>query len=212
MKNLVGPRKIFNIPNFIALPDKPLKVPPTDTSDRLKLIFFSRIDPKKGVELLFDALQDIGIPYKLTIAGDGDETYISRLKTRAEKYNITENIEWIGFRTDDKFAILRQHDLFVLPSYDENFGNTVVESLSTGTAVLISKNVGLSNYVEQSHLGWVCDQRVSSLKENIIIASKSRGQLLHIREEAPTIIRRDFDDTALTHEYVEMYKEIIANG
>ncbi|HWD89986.1 MAG TPA: glycosyltransferase [Mucilaginibacter sp.] len=212
MKNLVLPRKIFNISNFIALPGKTQEPLRTNENGDLKLIFFSRIDPKKGVELLFDALKDIGIPYKLTIAGDGDETYIDSLKKRAEKNSIAGYIDWIGFRTDDKFAVLQQHDLFILPSYDENFGNTVIESLNMGTAVLISEHVGLSNYVEQNHLGWVCDQQVSSLKEKIIIASKSRDELLRIREKAPAIIRRDFDDTVLTHEYVEMYKEIIANG
>ncbi|MBS1532176.1 MAG: glycosyltransferase [Bacteroidetes bacterium] len=212
MTSLIEPRKIFNIPNFIALPDKGFNTASETKNSHLKLIFFSRIDPKKGLELLFEALKNIGIAYKLTIAGDGDETYIAGLKVIAEKNGIAGNIDWIGFRTDDKFTILQQHDLFVLPSYDENFGNSVIESLSTGTAVLISKNVGLSDYVQQNELGWVCDQEVASVREYIIMISKSRNELLRIRKKAPATIRRDFNEEALTKKYLGMYKEIIANG
>jgi hypothetical protein len=61
-------------------------------------------------------------------------------------------------------------------------------------------------------LGWVCDQQASSLREQIIIISKNRRELFRIREKAPDVIRRDFDEVALTEKYVEMYKEIIANG
>jgi glycosyltransferase involved in cell wall biosynthesis len=211
MEKLVTPKRIFNIPNFIALPGK-LSGVIMNQSDKLRLIFFSRVEAKKGLELLFDALKNIGLSYSLTIAGDGDVGYVDGLKALVQKNRIAEHINWIGFRTDDKFDILQQHDLFILPSYDENFGNAVIESLSVGTGVLISQNVGLSDYVQQKNLGWVCEQTVASLREHINGAAQHRDVLLRIRQTAPAIIRSDFNEAALTEKYIGMYKEIIANG
>jgi len=211
MQILVQPRALFHIPNFINFPEQVTETS-QDKDGPLKLVFFSRIDKKKGLELLFDALKNIGIDYRLTVAGSGDEAYIAELKALAEKNSISAYIDWIGFRTDDKFEILERHDLFVLPSFDENFGNAVIESLSMGTAVLISKNVGLSRYVESNRLGWACDQKAGSLQAHIVTAAKNRNELVRIRKTAPAIIRQDFNAKVLTDAYIDAYKKILANG
>jgi glycosyltransferase involved in cell wall biosynthesis len=206
-----GPKKIFAIPNFIALPGD---VPPRidEQNGILKLLFFSRIEKKKGLEILFDALAGINIPYHLTIAGDGEAGYKDELRSLAVKNGISEHLTWIGFQQDHKFDILQQHDLLVLPSYDENFGNVVIESLSAGTAVLISNHVGLEDYVRQSNFGWVCSQDAASFKENIIAIYKQPNELARIRAQAPDKIREDFSEEMLAKRYIEMYRKIIANG
>jgi glycosyltransferase involved in cell wall biosynthesis len=211
MELLIKPKKIFNIPNFITLPEQTAAIP-EGKSDPLKLIFFSRIDKKKGLELLLDALKNIGISYRLTIAGDGDVAYIAGLKALSIKNGVEIHTNWIGFKTNDKFDILQRHDLFVLPSYDENFGNSVIESLSVGTAVIVSNKVGLSDYIRKNHLGWVCNQEVSSLREHIITASGNGKELLRIRKEGPATILTDFNEAGLTEKYLSMYTEIIDNG
>jgi glycosyltransferase involved in cell wall biosynthesis len=99
----------------------------------LKIIFFSRIEEKKGLNILLNALKDIAMPYRLTVAGDGDATYVNSLKNLAQKNNIDAFVDWVGFQGEHKFELLHQHDLFVLPSYDENFGNVIIESLSVGS-------------------------------------------------------------------------------
>ena len=105
---------------------------------------------------MFNALVDVTVPYHLTIAGDGKVAYVDALKVLAAKNSISEHITWAGFIDSGKFELLQQHDLFVLVSYDENFGNAVIESLSAGTPVLISEEVGLADYVRENKLGWLC--------------------------------------------------------
>jgi glycosyltransferase involved in cell wall biosynthesis len=97
----------------------------------------------------------------------------------------------------------------VLPSYDENFGNVVIESLSVGTAVLISKNVGLFNYVEEQQLGWACDNNAASFRTMLESIEQDRDSLAKIRQQAPAIIRKDFDEENLRKRYLEMYQQII---
>lgn len=211
MEKLVGVKKIYNIPNFVDIPAE-IRVPAHSDCEHLKILFLSRVDEKKGLELLFHALRDISMSYRLTIAGDGDSEYISSLKSLAEHNGLTPYVDWIGFQREHKFDVLREHDLLVLPSYDENFGNVVIESLAMGTAVLVSQNVGLADYVEQNELGWVCEQTVGSLAL-ALNAAWGDGELREkIRDRAPAIIRSDFNEQALTGRYIDMYNEIIANG
>ena len=210
IRKLTEPKGVFNIPNFIKLPEKS-QIEEPRLSATLKIIFLSRIEEKKGLEILFDALVDVALPYQLTIAGDGKPDYINKLKALAKRNCIETNVVWVGFRKDDKFEILHQHHLLVLPSYDENFGNVVVESLSVGTAVLISKNVGLSYYVKENNFGWICDNNATAFKESIQRVDREREKLGEIRERAPIQIREDFDEIKLRTRYIDMYHQVIHN-
>lgn len=210
IESLVRTKSIFNIPNFVALKDYDTTV--HQESEKLRLLFFSRIEEKKGLEILFDALAMTDIPYHLTIAGEGGPQYIEKLKALSERNNIDKNISWVGFQGANKFDILQQHDLLVLPSYDENFGNVVIESLSVGTAVVISKHVGLADYVEANSLGWVSEQDAASFSNFMKIINTDRSKLAAIRQQAPDRIRKDFDENVLIRQYMDMYHQIIANG
>ncbi len=208
---IIHPKQIFNIPNFIALPD----ISPTISSrsgELLKLLFFSRIEEKKGLDILLNALITVNVPYHLTIAGDGDPGYINQLKALAETNGLSKNISWIGFQGANKFELLQQHDLMILPSHDENFGNVVIESLSVGTSVLISKYVGLADYVAENNLGWICELDPNDISKYINNICQESDKLSAIREHAPALIRNDFNEAALTEKYIDMYNQIINNG
>ncbi|MGY4537042.1 glycosyltransferase involved in cell wall biosynthesis [Mucilaginibacter sp. UYNi724] len=209
IQSLVSPKSMTTIPNFVKLgkgyPQNVLAL-----AQPFKLIFLSRIEEKKNLEILFNALPDVAAPYHLTIAGDGNPGYIKTLKALATKNNIAEHITWVGFLNDDKFDVLSRHDLFVLISYDENFGNAIIESLSVGTPVLISTDVGLANYVTENKLGWLCERSADSVSFalNQIITYKTH-EILAIRKNAPLIIRNNFNEIPLTKLYTGLYKQHI---
>lgn len=206
----IKPESAINLPNFVKLPLMRSSAVPGKT-DRLKLIFLSRIEEKKGLDLLISALPSLKFPYSLTIVGDGEKDYVDSLKELAASNGTAEHIQWLGFRGEGKFDLLAVHDLLVLPSYNENFGNVVIESLSQGTAVLISKTTGLSDYVLNNNLGWVCEPDPVSISEQLIHISNQRNELDRIRSSAPGIVRKDYDDTELVQRYTAMYERVIAN-
>jgi len=201
---LLNPKSIFNIYNLVNLPV--YIPPPAYQSGMLKLLFLSRIENKKGLDLLFDALAELPIPYQLSIAGSGNEAYIEKLKMKSRQLGIAERLEWIGFKTHSKFDLIASHDVLVLPSRDENFGNVVIESLCVGTSVLISKEVGLAEYVQKNNLGWICDITVSSIQENLSNIYHGSGKLKIIREFGPAVINSVFNDNKLTQQYLNMYE------
>ncbi len=175
----------------------------------LKLIFLSRIEEKKGIELLFEALSSISFDWILNIAGSGDGKYIASLKTKAQKLKINDRINWIGqINNEDKFIFLAKHDLMVLTSYNENFANVVVESLSVGTPALLSSEVGLADYVEDKKLGWITDLTSENIKYNLINAHESVNLRMLIRQTAREIINKDFDTVNLIQKYFTLYSQI----
>ena len=207
MLALCNPKSIHVIPNFVRLPKEQFSL--IKESKLFKLIFMSRIERKKGLEILFRALEKTKIPYILTIAGTGDDKYLEELKYLSRELKIEDKVEWIGHQDDaNKFRILSEHHLFVLPSHDENFANIVIESLSVGTAVLISEHVGLSDYVKKHKLGWIVKNDPLSFKQKIENLFVQRTLLEIIREAAPPKIKEDFDDNKLILDYLTMYNEL----
>jgi len=209
LKAMLPGNTIFNVPNFIKL-DIAETFSPIQPYNHLKLIFFSRIEEKKGLDLLLDALILVQTPYTLTIAGDGNPDYVSKLKQQALTNGVAGHINWIGFQTDDKFKLLHDHDLMILPSYDENFGNVVIESLSVGTPVLISEQVGLADYVTENNLGWLCKTNAASISEAINAIANKKADIDQIKKEAPLKIKNDFDYRNMVQKYINMYTQIVA--
>ena len=198
------------IPNFIEFPksiqDQIIQ------SEKYQLLFLSRIEQKKGLELLFEALAQTNINYQLSIAGTGEIGYIENLKELTKKLHIHQYIEWIGhINGNDKFKLMSKNDLLILPSYNENFANVVIETLSVGTPVLISNGVGLSDYVEQTNLGWISSNMPEQLTQTINQSFLEKEKRKDIRTQAPSIIKRDFDENKLVSEYLNLYKHTIAH-
>jgi glycosyltransferase involved in cell wall biosynthesis len=125
------------------------------------VLFLSRLDPKKGAEILIDvfrSLKDDG--WRLVIAGDGPREYISSLKQRARGL---ANIIFTGWvEGEQKEALLRDASLFALPSHHENFGLSVLEAMARGVPVLVSPHVNLAPEIAAADAGWIVDREALS--------------------------------------------------
>ncbi|RZK37752.1 MAG: glycosyltransferase, partial [Pedobacter sp.] len=141
-------------------------------------------------------------PWSLTIAGGGEETYIENLKLKAKVLKIQQQIDWLGPASNEsKFELMAVHDLLVLTSFNENFANVVIESLSVGTPVLISKQVGLSDYVQVKNFGWVCELTTESTLNQLNASYLDSNKREIIRNSASTVVRTDFSDQVLVRKY-----------
>lgn len=205
---IVQAKCITVIPNLVSFPQEISNIDYLVSRQNLKLIFLSRIEEKKGLDLLFRALALLNFPWSLTIAGTGDESYIKSLKERTERLKIYDRINWVGqVSNEDKYDLLASHDLLVLTSYNENFANVVIESLSVGTPVLLSDKVGLADYVEERDLGWTCKLKPEHIHTQIMNIYYDQITREMIRIKAPGIIRSDFKDEVLIKKYIALYKK-----
>ena len=135
-------------------------------------LFLSRIHEKKGLELLINAvaeLKDEMKGYRVLIAGEGDSNYIVELKTMANKKGVDDYLEFIGgVYGDKKWELYRQADVFVLPTYSENFGIVVAEALASGTPVITTTGTPWEELMTK-HCGWW----VPCTQKNITFAVRS---------------------------------------
>jgi glycosyltransferase involved in cell wall biosynthesis len=192
--------------NLINLPPLVTERSKHDKKKILTLGFLSRIDPKKGLENLFNALANVSFPYALYVAGNGDTLYLNRLKSLTTELGISDRIKWIGWVSgNDKFIFLEDIDLFVLPSFNENFAIAVTESLAVGTPVLVSTQVGLAEYVSENKVGFVCQPTADSILKLLEYINQNLVELERIRKIAPKKIVEDFNKERLAQEYVKNY-------
>ena len=98
-----------------------------------------------------------------------------------------------------------QADLFALTSYNENFANVVIESLHVGTPVLLSQEVGLSQFVAENNLGWICTLSSEDIAQKIEAAIQETEKRERIKNCAPTIIQKYFSAEILIPQYLRLY-------
>lgn len=121
------------------------------------LLFFSRINFKKGLDVLVEAFKHIHRQHPdtvLVLTGPDDENYGQKVREWLKAAGLSEFAIFTGMLTgQDKLAVLRDADLFLLPSYSENFGIAVVEAMACGIPVVISDKVNIWREVVQEGAG-----------------------------------------------------------
>lgn len=203
-------QKVHTIPNLPTFHTKRSLDDRLQVSGGLSMIFLSRIEQKKGLDILFEALSLVKIKWHLNIVGDGDQTYINHLVRRSIELKIANHIIWHeSIYQEEKFKFMQRHDALILTSYTENFANVVLESLSVGTAVIVSEKVGLADYVKSNNFGWVTSLSAGHIAATITSAAEDIEKRWHIRAAAPAKIRHHFNEERIVADYIKMYLSII---
>jgi glycosyltransferase involved in cell wall biosynthesis len=151
----VAPQKIVLRRNGV---ESPASWPPRgkfraalDIPEQARLILFlGRLSLKKSPELLLQAfgnlLQRMGEhTLMLAFAGPDENNMQQHLAVTAARLGIAARVKFSGpLYGDDKWAAYRDADVFVLPSQNENFGNTAAESVAAGTPVIVTDQCGIA--------------------------------------------------------------------
>jgi glycosyltransferase involved in cell wall biosynthesis len=156
---------VFCVPNGVDGPQThpALSDGPFSAVKRPYALFLSRINWKKGLDRLLEAWQAVP-DLALIIAGNDEEGYRDKLEELARKYGVRDRIHFLGPVSEEhKWSLYENAELFVLPSYAENFGNVVAEAMIMGCPVVITPEVGLSPLVRECGAGIVVDGTPSAL-------------------------------------------------
>ena len=138
------------------------------------MLFLSRIHPLKGLERLFEVYSQLEKTYRddwnLVIAGLGDVGYIDSLKHLVTKLGIKENVFFEGpVYGEDKINIMSSANFFVLPTFNENYGIVIAESLSKGVPAITTKGAPWS-LLNQQNCGFWVDNDNTGIKNGLIDA------------------------------------------
>lgn len=129
-------------------------------------LFLSRLHPKKGVPLLLRAWASARPPgWLLVIAGPGSAREMTELQDLCTRLGLRDEVRFAGeAQGATRERLYRSANLFVLPSYTENFGLVVTEALAHGLPVIATRGTPWQELVTQ-RCGWWVDADVTALAE-----------------------------------------------
>jgi glycosyltransferase involved in cell wall biosynthesis len=120
-------------------------------SQQAKLILFlGRLSEKKSPDLLLQAFAALpaqleGTNLHLVIAGPDESSMVARLEHMAGQLGVAQRVHFCGpLYGEAKWAAYRDADVFVLPSQNENFGNSAAEAVAAGTPVVVTRQCGIA--------------------------------------------------------------------
>jgi glycosyltransferase involved in cell wall biosynthesis len=175
-------------------------------------LFLSRISWKKGLDRLIKAWAQVP-DLILVIAGNDDEAYQPALQALAAECQVADRVLFVGPVSDEhKWALYADAELFLLPSYSENFGNVVAEAMSMACPVIVSPEVGISALVQEAGAGIVtpCEPHdLAAAVQRLMSDPQLRREL---GRRGQSVVQAQLTWSGIARRTDEVYRRIIAGG
>lgn len=179
--------------------------------NKVVFAFMGRLNKEKGIFELFDAFNNIALshPQAVLVCWGRDE---GNCLTELSKYkNINESKNFFFYGYSSKPGIdLQASDVFVMPSYREGFGSSVIEASCLGIPVICSDAYGIMDAMEDGVTGLRCKvadtQSLQEAMETLLNNKELREQL---GANGRKMVLEKFKGDVITAEWVKFYKNIL---
>lgn len=207
-------KNVQSIANCVQIDDIEMK---TSWTRKKRILFLSRVHEKKGLNFLIEAVGKLRVEskelidgYTVTIAGPGEEGYIGELKALAEQCGVADMVEFVGpVYAQEKWPLYRMADVFVLPTWSENFGIVVPEALASGTPVITTVGTPWEE-LNSEHCGWwteIGTEATARALRSFLVCSET--ELEAMGRNGRKLVEERYTSKAIAEQFVEMYKSII---
>jgi len=142
------------IPNFINLSNG--FSPPRILNNKKKITHISNFRPVKRIMDVIRVFSSISekIDSELIMIGDGPD--LLQAKSLVKEYNLEDRVSFLG-KSKNIDIILKDTDLFLLPSESESFGLVALEAMSFGVPVVTTNSGGIAELVQDAETGYTCN-------------------------------------------------------
>ncbi len=200
------------IPLGIALP------PPAPPAERpagpKTAVFLSRIHPKKGLLDFVAAWAEVRPPgWRVVIAGPDVVGHQADVEAAVHARGLGSSFAFPGPVHDGaKWELYRRADLFVLPSYSENFGLVVAEALACGVPVITTRATPWQDLVTHG-CGWWIDTGAESLAAALRTATAlSDGERRAMGERGRRLIEGHYSWPPQAAQMLAVYRWLLSGG
>lgn len=147
------------------------KIQSESASVRRTILFLSRIHPKKGLMDLVHAWSLVRDPgWRIIIAGGDEGGYRARVQSLISEKELNSDIQFVGYVEGSQKQVLYSNaDIFILPTYSENFGIAIAEALAYELPVITTKSAPWSDLLDH-RCGWWVEPGVDGISSALIQA------------------------------------------
>lgn len=200
------------IPNGINLVEYP-KYTKLKKNKR-KVLFLSRIHKKKGIENLINAWKKIDPlitkNWHVEIIGDGNKRYINSLLKLISKLNLESQIKITKpLYGKSKVKKFQDSDLFVLPTYSENFGIVVAEALASCVPVITTKGAPWEDLNSYKCGDWIEIGEKKLIKSLSKMLLKSEAELWQMGLRGRKLVEDKYSMKAVARDFNKLYEWIL---
>lgn len=183
-------------------------------SGPVRALYLSRLDAKKNLEGLLDALaliKDEWPALELAVAGDGSAAHVAALRAQAEAAGIAGRVRWLGHvEGEAKQRAWDEADFFVLASHSENFGIAAAEALAQGLPCILGRGVALADAVARAGAGAAIEPRPESIAAGLrLMIPPTARAAMSVR--AGELARERYSIEAMGAQLKQLYTDILAS-
>lgn len=187
------------------------------SNDKKILLFLSRIERIKGLELLIESMITIREHFEksdwlLVIAGINENNYQQILEEKVYLNNLSSVVKFVGPQFgDQKINAIDASDCFILPSINENFGIVVIEALARGVPVIATKRTPWED-LESYKCGWWVDRTKESII-NVLLALtiKKPEELKLMGNNGKELVLEKYMWPSIAKQSVALYNWVLNN-
>lgn len=210
----LGLRKpVAIIPNGVNLAGAALPATAAPAERPRVALFLSRVHPVKGLFNLVSAWTQLApVGWRLRIAGPDEAGHLKEVLALVKGLGVQESVDYVGAVDGaDKSALYNAADVFVLPTFSENFGVVVAEALAHGVPVITTRGAPWAD-LETFGCGWWVDIGVEPLVHALRKAMALSDDERHaMGARGRDYVRRyDWDDIA--RQTMDVYRWVLGQG
>ncbi|OGW77821.1 MAG: hypothetical protein A2Z83_05695 [Omnitrophica bacterium GWA2_52_8] len=173
------------------------------------VLFLGRIHPIKGLDRLIQALSLVPRAV-LVIAGNDENGYQAVLEKLIVAVRVQDRVFFTGpVYGRQKEELLRRAVLFVMPSYSESFGSSVLEAMAQGCPVVVTPQVGLAETVKREGCGVVTDGDPENLGRCLRELLQNPEALAAMGEKGKIVAEQQFDWKIIAQSMVCHYERLL---
>ena len=184
--------------------------------DRRLLLYLSRVTPKKGLPLLFEAISDLRremADWTMLVAGPDEFGHLGELKQLAASLEIEHLVRFVGplFGPDRRDAFAAA-EAFVLPTHGEGNPLVVLEAAGVGLPVLTTQ-AAPCDYLDRHDCGWWTKVDVASIREALRdVLDSSGARLVQMGARGSQHIRGTFMWSSIADETLRLYRWLLGQN
>lgn len=206
---LVSPEKVVVIENYSTIHEDAIKYKLKKKMTQ-QILFLGEIGQRKGCYDIPDVVEKVVKEFpnvEFVLAGSGD---IDQIKSLLIEKGIEKNVLFTGWvRGSEKDKLLRESDIFFLPSYNEGMPMAILDAMGYGLPIVSTLVGGIPKIVQEGKNGHLCKPgNAQELSSALIKLLMDESACKRYSSSSGEIVKQKYSLEKHIDQLTKLYKKI----